>query len=109
MAQCIVDAGFEKGSILFPSTTTLGNVEVNNRVTAAFTATVAALGAAGKLGTGSVGPRSSSGPTRPSIAPARGWLFHSPAHVAHRGREVANLKLGRGIRPESQGAPAIGG
>ena len=33
----------EKGSILFPSQTTAGNVEVNNRVTAAFDATVKAL------------------------------------------------------------------
>lgn len=50
LAQCVLDSGAQKGSILFPSTTTLGNVEVNNRVTAAFTATVAALGAAGRLG-----------------------------------------------------------
>ncbi len=50
MAQCIAESGFDGGSILFPSTTTLGNVEVNNRVTAAYTATVAALGSAGLLG-----------------------------------------------------------
>jgi simple sugar transport system substrate-binding protein len=34
---------------LFPSQTTVGNVEVNNRVTAAFEATVKALNDAGKL------------------------------------------------------------
>ena len=42
--------GRQSGSILFPSTTTLGNVEVNNRITAAFTAAVATLAVAGKLG-----------------------------------------------------------
>jgi simple sugar transport system substrate-binding protein len=49
MAKCVLESG-NKGSILFPSTTTLGNVEVNNRVTAAFEATVKALNDAGKLG-----------------------------------------------------------
>ena len=48
MANCVLKAG-KKGTILFPSTTTLGNVEVNNRVTAAFEATVATLKKAGKL------------------------------------------------------------
>ena len=43
-------SGVEGGSIIFPSTTTLGNVEVNNRITAAFTATVATLAVAGTLG-----------------------------------------------------------
>jgi simple sugar transport system substrate-binding protein len=37
------------GTIIFPNTTTLGNVEVNNRITAAFQATVKTLNAAGKL------------------------------------------------------------
>jgi simple sugar transport system substrate-binding protein len=49
LAKCIVDSGVTKGSILFPNTTTLGNVEVNRRVTASFEATVKALQAAGKL------------------------------------------------------------
>ena len=49
LAQCILDKGVEKGSILFPSQTTAGNVEVNNRVTAAFEAAVKALNDAGKL------------------------------------------------------------
>ena len=43
-------SGVKGGSIIFPNTTTLGNVEVNNRITAAFTATVATLAVAGKLG-----------------------------------------------------------
>ena len=49
LAKCVLDKGLEKGSIVFPSQTTAGNVEVNNRVTAAFTATVKALSDAGKL------------------------------------------------------------
>ena len=49
MVKCILDSGAEGGSILFPNTTTMGNVEVNNRTIAAFEATVAALSAAGRL------------------------------------------------------------
>jgi simple sugar transport system substrate-binding protein len=49
LAKCVLDKGLEAGSILFPSQTTAGNVEVNNRVVAAFDATVNALNAAGKL------------------------------------------------------------
>ena len=48
MAKCVL-AGGKGGSIIFPNTTTLGNVEVNNRITAAFQATVKTLDAAGKL------------------------------------------------------------
>jgi simple sugar transport system substrate-binding protein len=50
LAKCVLASGVDGGSIIFPSTTTLGNVEVNNRITAAFTATVATLAVAGKLG-----------------------------------------------------------
>ena len=50
LAQCVLASGAEGGSIIFPNTTTLGNVEVNNRITAAFTAAVATLAVAGKLG-----------------------------------------------------------
>jgi hypothetical protein len=49
LAKCLIDKGVEGGSIVFPSTTTLGNVEVNRRVTAAFEATVKTLNDAGKL------------------------------------------------------------
>ena len=49
LAQCILDKGVEKGSVLFPSQTTAGNVEVNERVTAAFEAVVKKLNEAGKL------------------------------------------------------------
>jgi simple sugar transport system substrate-binding protein len=50
LAKCVLASRVDGGSIIFPSTTTLGNVEVNNRITAAFTATVATLAVAGKLG-----------------------------------------------------------
>lgn len=49
LAKCLIDRKVDGGSIIFPSTTTLGNEEVNNRVTAAFEATVKALNAAGVL------------------------------------------------------------
>ncbi len=49
LAKCVLDKGLDSGSILFPSQTTAGNVEVNNRVIAAFDATVTALNEAGKL------------------------------------------------------------
>src|SRR5207247_4425321 len=48
LAACLIKSNV-KGSIVFPNTTTLGNVEVNNRITAAFNATLKALNAAGKL------------------------------------------------------------
>jgi simple sugar transport system substrate-binding protein len=49
MVDCILATGAEGGSILFPNTTTMGNVEVNNRTTSAFEAAVEALDAQGKL------------------------------------------------------------
>ena len=47
--QCLADKGVTKGSIVIPSDTAMGNIEVNNRVTAAFNAIVAGLKAAGTL------------------------------------------------------------
>lgn len=49
LAKCVIAKGVKSGTIVFPSTTTLGNVEVNERVTAAFQATVKTLNAAGVL------------------------------------------------------------
>ena len=49
LVQCLADKGFTKGSIVIPSATAMGNIEVNNRVTAAFNAIVAGLKAAGTL------------------------------------------------------------
>ena len=50
MVQCILDSGVSGGTILLPNTTTLGNVEVNNRALGGFEATVSSLDAAGRLG-----------------------------------------------------------
>ena len=47
--QCLIDKGVEGGSIVLPNSTAMGNVEVNNRVSSAYNAIVAALKAAGKL------------------------------------------------------------
>jgi simple sugar transport system substrate-binding protein len=49
MVDCVLKSGAKKGSILFPNTTTMGNVEVNNRTIAAFNAAVKALKDAGRL------------------------------------------------------------
>lgn len=49
MAKCVLASGVKKGTLIFPNTTTLGNVEVNNRITAAFKAALTTLKAAGKL------------------------------------------------------------
>ena len=49
LVQCLIDRGVEGGSIVFPNSTAMGNIEVNNRVSSAYNATVAALKAAGKL------------------------------------------------------------
>ena len=49
LAKCLIQKGVKGGSIIFPSTTTLGNEEVNRRITAAFQATVKALNKAGVL------------------------------------------------------------
>ncbi len=44
-----MDKGVTGGSIVLPNSTAMGNVEVNNRVSSAYNAIVAALKAAGKL------------------------------------------------------------
>jgi simple sugar transport system substrate-binding protein len=49
LVQCLMDRGVTGGSIVLPNSTAMGNVEVNNRVTAAYGAIVAALKDAGKL------------------------------------------------------------
>ena len=49
LAKCVLASGADKGSIILPSSTAMGNVEVNNRVTAAFNAIVKTLKDAGKL------------------------------------------------------------
>jgi simple sugar transport system substrate-binding protein len=49
IVKCLLKNGVKGGSILFPNTVPVGNIEVNNRVTAAFQATLKALKAAGRL------------------------------------------------------------
>jgi simple sugar transport system substrate-binding protein len=49
LADCVIKSGKTSGSIIFPSQTTAGNVEVNQRVTFAFNAVTAALDKAGVL------------------------------------------------------------
>ena len=49
LVQCLVDRGITSGSIILPNDTAMGNIEVNNRVTAAFEAIVKGLTAKGML------------------------------------------------------------
>lgn len=49
LATCVLASGATSGSIVLPSSTAMGNIEVNNRVTAAFNAIVKTLKDAGKL------------------------------------------------------------
>jgi simple sugar transport system substrate-binding protein len=49
LAKCLLDKKVKGGTIIFPNTTTLGNEEVNHRITAAFQATVKTLNKAGRL------------------------------------------------------------
>ena len=49
IVKCLLKNNVKGGSILFPNTVPVGNIEVNNRVTAAFQATLKALKAAGRL------------------------------------------------------------
>ncbi len=49
LAKCLVERGIKGGSVIFPSDTAMGNIEVNNRVSSAYAATVAGLKAAGVL------------------------------------------------------------
>ena len=49
LVDCLMERGVDSGSILLPSSTAMGNIEVNNRVTSAFNAIVLKLQEAGKL------------------------------------------------------------
>jgi simple sugar transport system substrate-binding protein len=49
LVDCLMERGVEGGSILLPSSTAMGNIEVNNRVTSAFNAIVVKLQGMGKL------------------------------------------------------------
>jgi simple sugar transport system substrate-binding protein len=50
LVKCLQDRGITSGSIILPNDTAMGNIEVNNRVTAAYEAIVKGLDAAGILG-----------------------------------------------------------
>ena len=43
LVQCLIDRGITGGSILLPSDTAMGNIEVNTRVNSAYNAIVASL------------------------------------------------------------------
>jgi simple sugar transport system substrate-binding protein len=49
LVACLMERGISGGSIILPNSTAMGNIEVNNRVTAAYNAIVKGLTAAGKL------------------------------------------------------------
>jgi simple sugar transport system substrate-binding protein len=49
LVKCLMDKGVEGGSIILPNDTAMGNIEVNNRVSAAYNAIVKGLTDAGKL------------------------------------------------------------
>lgn len=49
LVNCLQDRGITSGTILLPNDTAMGNIEVNNRVTAAYGAIVASLNKAGTL------------------------------------------------------------
>lgn len=49
LVKCLADSGVTGGSIVLPNDTAMGNIEVNNRVTAAYNAIVKALTVSGKL------------------------------------------------------------
>jgi simple sugar transport system substrate-binding protein len=49
LVACLEQRGITKGSIILPNDTAMGNIEVNNRVTAAYNAIVAGLKKSGKL------------------------------------------------------------
>jgi simple sugar transport system substrate-binding protein len=49
LAKCVLESGATAGSIVLPSSTAMGNIEVNTRVTSAFNAIVKTLNDAGKL------------------------------------------------------------
>ncbi|HEX6013943.1 MAG TPA: substrate-binding domain-containing protein [Geminicoccaceae bacterium] len=102
LVDCLVDRGIGSGSILLPSSTAMGNIEVNNRVTAAFNAIVAKLQALGKLESFKVdaGPENTGIDTNPNDpVNAIVSLFESRGDVvgAFAGNNVFTPALARAI------------
>ncbi len=102
LVQCLLDKGVEKGSIVLPNSTAMGNVEVNNRVKAAFGAIVKGLKEAGKLDKFKVdaGPEGTGIDTNPND-PVAGIvsLFESRGDVvgAFAGNNVFTPALAKAI------------
>jgi simple sugar transport system substrate-binding protein len=102
LVQCLKDKGIESGSIVLPSSTALGNVEVNNRVTSAFNAIVKGLNDAGTLANFKVdaGPENTCVDTNPND-PVNGivTLFESRGDVvgAFAGNNVFTPALAKAV------------
>jgi simple sugar transport system substrate-binding protein len=102
LVDCLMERGVESGSILLPSSTAMGNIEVNNRVTSAFNAVVAKLQSVGKLDSFKVdaGPENTGIDTNPNDpVNAIVSLFESRGDVvgAFAGNNVFTPALARAI------------
>jgi simple sugar transport system substrate-binding protein len=102
LVKCLEEKGIESGSIVLPSSTAMGNIEVNNRVTAAFNAIVKGLKDAGKLDKFKVdaGPENTGIDTNPND-PVNGIvsLFESRGDVvgAFAGNNVFTPALAKAV------------
>jgi simple sugar transport system substrate-binding protein len=102
LVKCLDEKGITGGSILLPSSTAMGNIEVNNRVTSAFNAIVKALKASGKLDKFKVdaGPENTGIDTNPND-PVAGivQLFESRGDVvgAFAGNNVFTPALAKAV------------
>jgi simple sugar transport system substrate-binding protein len=102
LVQCLKDKGITSGSIVLPSSTAMGNIEVNNRVTSAFNAIVKSLNDAGMLDKFKVdaGPENTGIDTNPND-PVNGivTLFESRGDVvgAFAGNNVFTPALAKAV------------
>jgi simple sugar transport system substrate-binding protein len=102
LVDCLMERGVESGSILLPSSTAMGNIEVNNRVTSAFNAIVLKLQETGELENFKVdaGPENTGIDTNPND-PVNGIvsLFESRGDVvgAFAGNNVFTPALAKAV------------
>jgi simple sugar transport system substrate-binding protein len=102
LVKCLVDRGVEGGSIVLPSSTAMGNIEVNNRVSSAFNAIVKSLNDNGMLDKFKVdaGPENTGIDTNPND-PVNGivTLFESRGDVvgAFAGNNVFTPALAKAV------------
>jgi simple sugar transport system substrate-binding protein len=102
LVKCLLDKGIEGGSIVLPSSTAMGNIEVNERVTSAFNAIVKGLNDAGVLDKFKVdaGPENTGIDTNPND-PVNGivTLFESRGDVvgAFAGNNVFTPALAKAV------------